>query len=146
MYFLDKSSPSNFNFLDFQRTLFLMFLFFQKYLNTQVRTNKIINSVVYKPCPSRLASRIHAFISWQNACWIFSNLYISPCMWKCFNYGVHIPRKCIESMYFYHSQFPTQNSRQKCFENPFPQRQKGVKTCDLFYQNSIKKYEDDLEH
>ena len=31
----------------FQRTLFLMFLLFQKYLNPQVRTNKMINSIYF---------------------------------------------------------------------------------------------------
>ena len=39
-----------------QRTLFLMFPLFQKYLNSQVRNSKLLNSVVYHSCPSRLAS------------------------------------------------------------------------------------------
>ena len=43
----------------FQRTLFLIFPLFQKYLNPQVGTSKMVNSVVYHPCPSRLYSRIH---------------------------------------------------------------------------------------
>ena len=34
----------------------LMFSLFQKYLNPQVRTNKLINSIVYHPCLSKLAS------------------------------------------------------------------------------------------
>ena len=42
--------------------LFLMLPLFQKYLNPQVKTNKLANSVVYQPCPSKLASRIHIFI------------------------------------------------------------------------------------
>ena len=113
MYFLDRSIPFNFNFLNFalliwsspnssynfwnqesvfriifsgvsqsksefsgnpntkfievpqssiSTQLFLMFSLFQKYLNPQVRTNKIGNSIVYNPCPSRLALRIHYFI------------------------------------------------------------------------------------
>ena len=118
MYFLDQSSPSNFNFLDFpqfawsfpnpsfdfwnpesvsvkylhhfvynilakrrkwnfreiliqsvqrslnllfQRTLFLIFPPFQKYLNPQVRINKLVNSVVYHPCPSILAWGINPY-------------------------------------------------------------------------------------
>ena len=32
---------------------------FSKYLNPQVRTNKLANSVVYHLCPSKLASGIH---------------------------------------------------------------------------------------
>ena len=46
----------------FERTLFLMFSFFQKYLNPQVRAKKLVDSVVYHTCPSGLASRIHPFI------------------------------------------------------------------------------------
>ena len=38
-----------------------MFPLFQKYLNTQVRTNKLVNSVVYHLCPSILASVIHPY-------------------------------------------------------------------------------------
>ena len=45
----------------FQRTFFLIFPLFQKYLKPQVRTNKILSSFVYHPCPSRLASRIYPF-------------------------------------------------------------------------------------
>ena len=32
------------------------------YFNSQVRINKMVNSLDYHPCPSRLASRIHPFI------------------------------------------------------------------------------------
>ena len=39
----------------FQRTPFLIFPLSQKYLNTQVKTNKLVNSVIYHPRPSRLA-------------------------------------------------------------------------------------------
>ena len=64
------------------------------------------------------------------------------------NYGVLIPRKYIEYKDFLlMPQFPTQNSRQNFLKICFP-KQKGVEkimTC-LFYQNSIRKYEDDLEH
>ena len=38
------------------------FSLFQKYLNLHVRTNKMVNSVVYQLCPSRFASRVHPFI------------------------------------------------------------------------------------
>ena len=38
-----------------------MFPLFQKYLNTQVRTNKLVDSVVYHLCPSILASGIHPY-------------------------------------------------------------------------------------
>ena len=39
-----------------------MFLLFQKYLNPQVRTNKLVNSVVHHLCSSRLASEIHTYL------------------------------------------------------------------------------------
>ena len=34
----------------------------QKSLKPQFRSNKMVNSVVYHPYPSRLASRLHPFI------------------------------------------------------------------------------------
>ena len=42
--------------------LFLLTPLFWGYLNSQVRINKMVNSLDYHPCPSRLASRIHPFI------------------------------------------------------------------------------------
>ena len=73
--------------LYFNAPFFWCSLFFQKYLNPHVTTNKMVNSVLYHPCSSRLASRIHLSYffkllratSLQNTCWIFSDLYISPC-------------------------------------------------------------------
>ena len=74
-----------------------MFPRFQKYLKPQVRTNNLLNSVVYHPCPSRLASKIHPFIflytlegfsSLQNACWVLSDLYIPSCVGKNFQFMV----------------------------------------------------------
>ena len=79
----------------FQRIFILVFSLFQKYLNPQVTSNKVVNSVVCSSCPSRLASRIHPFIflstSWgcislQNACWIFGKLYIPSCVGKTFKF------------------------------------------------------------
>ena len=40
------------------------------------------------------------------------------------------------------SQFPTQNSKQIFLKIYFPQEE----NYDLIYQNSIRKYEHDLEH
>ena len=88
----------------------LMFPLFQKYLNSQVRTNKLVNSIVYHPFPSRLASGIHPyFLNLLGVLFLsrmlveFSDLYIPSCVEKkIFNllYGVPI-KKCIESMHFY---------------------------------------------
>ena len=41
----------------------------------------------------------------------------------------------------------THSPRQHSFENLFPPTaEKGGENCDLLYQNSVRKYEDDLEH
>ena len=43
-------------------------------------------------------------------------------------------------------QSPTQNSRSNFLKIYFPQDERGGGNYDLLYQNSIRKYEDDLEH
>ena len=43
-------------------------------------------------------------------------------------------------------QSPTQNSRSIFLKICFPQNKRGRGNYDLLYQNSIRKYEDDLEH
>ena len=71
-------------------------------------------------------------------------------------YGVHIPRKCMES-WDSHSCLPPQSKlspnpydqslRQRSFKNSFPLTVEiGGRTYDLLNQNSIRKCEDDLEH
>ena len=42
--------------------------------------------------------------------------------------------------------FPTQNSTQDLLKICFPQDEKGRENYDLLYQNSIRKYEEKLEH
>ena len=42
-------------------------------------------------------------------------------------------------------QFPTQNSRQKVLKICFLKDERDGENYDLFYQNSIRKYEDDLQ-
>ena len=43
-------------------------------------------------------------------------------------------------------QFPTQNSRQDFLKICFHQEKRGGENYGLLYQNSIRKYEDELEH
>ena len=43
-------------------------------------------------------------------------------------------------------QFPTQNFRQDFLKICFPQDESGGENYDLLNQNSIRKYEGDLEH
>ena len=79
-------------------------------------------------------------------------------------YGVHIPRKCIDSRHFYSCPSPlktrprflsslprqkeiTHSPRQHSFENLFPPTaERGEGKSDLLYQNFVRKYEDDLGH
>ena len=62
-------------------------------------------------------------------------------------YGVYIPRKCIECIIFTHAPIPHLKLQVDFFENLFPHKTDRVGgSYDLLYQNSIIKYEDDLEH
>ena len=137
MYFLDKSNPSDCNFLNFplplssflnllfHQSFFVMFPLFQKYLNPQLR----INSVIYHPCLSGLASMINPFIflytpffklslnfnfftSLQNSCWIFSNLYIPLCVGKSFQFMLFtFLKNALSQCNFTHAPVATQNPR-----------------------------------
>ena len=42
--------------------------------------------------------------------------------------------------------FPTKNSRQEFLKISFPKAKGGGEKYDLIYQNSVRKYEDDVEH
>ena len=44
------------------------------------------------------------------------------------------------------SQFPAQNPRQDVLKICFPQDKKGGENYDLLYQNSVRKYKDDLDY
>ena len=62
-------------------------------------------------------------------------------------YGVHSPRKCIKSMHFYSCLSLSLKTPGRIFlKICFPQDERGEGNYDLLYQNSIRKYEDDLEH
>ena len=81
----------------FQRTFFLSYFLFWRYINSQVRINKIVNIVGYYPCSSRLISRIHFHIFINSSgldlspeCLLnfLSNSYISQCAGKVFKFMV----------------------------------------------------------
>ena len=78
-------------------------------------------------------------------------------------YGVHIPRKCIDSRHFYSCPSPlkitpnlssrpkqkeiTHSPRLHSFKYLFPpMAERGGGSYDLLSQNSVRKYKDDLEH
>ena len=136
----------------------------------------MVNSLDYHPCPSRLASRIHPFIFLLTSLGFSSLsrmlvkfslklLYSTICGTNFQIYRVHIPRKnaVIPGIFTHappHSKFVpkflssrprqkeiTQSARQDSFENLFPPTgERGGGNYDLLYQNSVRKYEDDLEH
>ena len=96
----------------------------------------------------------------------FSLRLLYSAMWENFsNYGVYTPRKSINSRHNYSCPSPfktrpqvlvikhyrqkeiTHSPRQHSFENLFPQTtERSGGNYDLLYQNSVRKYEDDLEH
>ena len=95
----------------------------------------------------------------------FSLTFILHHVWKKFQiYGAHIPRKYIDSRHFYSCPSPlktppkflpsrprqkeiTHSPWQHSFENLLPPTaERGGRNYDLLYQNSVRKYEDDLEH
>ena len=99
-------------------SIFCCTLFSEKYLNPQVRINKMENkhTVDYHPNPSKLTSRIHpliflwipkGFVSPESFWNFFLNLYITPWLWKSFKFKVlrilantFVGQK-IKSVYFY---------------------------------------------
>ena len=60
-------------------------------------------------------------------------------------YGVHIPRKSLNLCFFAHALVPHSKLLVECFGNLSPPRTDGG-SYDLLYQNSVRKYEDGLEH
>ena len=147
---------------------------FWGYLNFQVGINKIVSSFDYHPCPWLLASRIHPFIflsnhwgiiSLQNACWYFSQTFIFQHVRKIcrFMEFIHLENALIRVIFTQvppHSNLAhkfllsrskqtgiTHSLRPHFFENLFPPTVgRGRGNYDLLYQNSVRKYEDDLEH
>ena len=69
-------------------------------------------------------------------------------MWrKCFNLRCsHFLKMHLVYAFLLLLQFPAQSSSQNFLNNCFPQDEMDGENYDLFYQNSIRKYEDDLEH
>ena len=109
-----------------------MFPLFQKYLNPQVRTSKLVNNVVYHPCPSRLASGIHHYFfklhrifSLSRMLVEFPDLYIPPCVGKFFQFIVFISENALNLCIFTHCQVPQSKRQVQFFENLFPPRAKN---------------------
>ena len=74
-------------------SVFLLTPLFWGYLKSQVRINKLVNSLDYQPCRSKLASRIHPYfnslgryLSPECLFNFLSNFYIPPCIGKIFKF------------------------------------------------------------
>ena len=76
------------------------------------------------------------------------NLYIPPCVGKFFKFMVLTFLENTLSLGIFTHTLVLQSERQvELFENLFPPTAEwGGENYDLLYQNSIRKYEDDLEH
>ena len=61
-------------------------------------------------------------------------------------YLFYIPRKRIESMHFSSYPSPPLKSPGRICWKSFSTKMKGVEETGLRYQNSIRKYEDNLKH
>ena len=141
----------------FQCILFLMFPQFQKYLNPHVRNNKLVSSVfttlVLQDQPQgyilsyffklvRVLALSRMLVEFSLTC-IFQHVQENFSI-----YSIHIPRKCIESMHFHSCHSPPLKTLGRIFGKSVSPKNEGVHigSYDLLYQNSIGKYEDDLEH
>ena len=144
---------------------------FREYLNPQViRINKMVNSVnTILVFQDQLQGYILLyFYNFLRALSLFRMLVefslifvLFHHVWEKFSiYGVHIPRKSIESALLPQSKLSpqflsshprqreiTHSLRQYFFKNLFPPTaERSVGNYDLLFWNSIRKCEDDLKH
>ena len=132
-----------------------MFLLLQKYLNTQVRTNKLENSVVYDLFPSILASGIHPYffkllrvLSLSRMLAQFSDLYIPPCVGIFFQFMVFTLENEFNICIFIHAPVLHSKFQVQFFENLFLPRpkNKGVEETIISLLKFNQKICRDLEH
>ena len=119
-----------------------MFPLFQKYLNPQVRNSKLVNSVVYHSCPSRLASGKHPYffnllrvLSLSRMLVEFSDLYIPQSVAKVFQFMVFTLENAFNLNIFTHAPVAHSKLQIQCFENmfsPWPRARSGG-NFDLLY-------------
>ena len=109
-----------------------MFPLFQKYLKTQVRTNKLVNSVVYHLCPSILTSGIHPYffkllrvLSLSRMLVQFSVTCIFQHVWENFQFMMFTLENELNLCIFTHAPVPHSKLLVQFFENLFPPRAKN---------------------
>ena len=109
-----------------------MFPLFQKYLNPQVRTSKLVKSVVYHLCPSILASGIHPYffkllrvLSCSRVLVQFSLTCIFHHVWKKNQFTVFTLENELNLCIFIHVPLSHSKRQVQFFENPFLPRAKN---------------------
>ena len=87
-------------------------------------------------------------MSLLNACWIFSYWYIAPCVGKIFKFMVFaFLENALNWGIFTRAPAPQSKLQAELLENLFPPTaESSGENCDLLYQNSIRKNEDDFEN
>ena len=105
---------------------------FQKYFNPQVRSNKLVNSVVYHLWPSILASGIHPclsrllrILSRSRMLVQFSLTCIFHHVWKKDQFIVFTLENELNLCIFTHVPLPHSKLQVQFFENPFPPKAKN---------------------
>ena len=129
---------------------------FRGYLNPQVSISKMISSVDYHPCPSRLASRIHPFIFYINSLWLYlspefllnflSNMYIPPCVGKSSKFMVFIfLENALNLGIFTHPPLPIQNSPLSYYQNTLGRRKLLIPSGSIFFENLFPQQQQGVE-
>ena len=122
----------------FQRTLFLIFPLFQKYLNSQVRTKKVVNSAVLQDqAQGYILSyffRLFRVLSLSRMLVKFSLTCTFHHAWgKCFNsWCSHSWKMHWIYAFSYLCPIPTQNSRQNFWKSCFSKTKGVEKTMFCF--------------
>ena len=125
-----------------QRTLFLMFSLFEKYFIPQIRNDKL-KQCYLPPLSFKISPKDKSFYislnSWgfylSPECLLnFLKLLYSTMCGKTFSvYGVHMPRKCNESMYFYSCHSPPLKNPCRIFWKSVSSKTKVVEEIMIFF-------------
>ena len=136
--------------LYFNAPFFWFFSHFQKYLNPQVRTNKLVNCCL--PLLSfKISLRDTSFrISLNSSGFYLSRMLVEfslTCVGKMFQFMVFtFVEKAFNVFIFTHAPSLPRKTPGRIFWKSVPQDKKGGGNYDLLHQTSFRKYEDDLEH
>ena len=129
----------------FQRTLFLMFHHFQKYLNLQCFLPALSFKINLRDTSFHISlNSLGFYLSRMFA--EFSDLYIPTCAGKNFQFMVFTFLQMDWIYAFLLIPQSTLKTPSRIFWKSVSPNGKCGGSYDLLYQNSVKKYEDDLKH